>query len=596
MISIMLLIAVVVSLIIVYLLFSGFFERQRLRNEPHSTVFVIGARMNSRAINFSSSQLNERLEGSVNSFGFVGFVVADGEPANQMYEFDLSLYRPNIMDDIFNPWGTERALTSSLLTNMQNYHARVEEAAVLEAIILAARMLSDRPEGERREIVVLGTGLSTEGWLNFTDGNNWINTDAETLVDALVGFGNLPNLYGIYVSWFQMHDVGYPQRELPNPQRSNLEEIWRLIVMSGGATGFNLVDATPYTVIYDNYFFYPHRLPDVSVIYVSSPVTGVSVFPQQADVQRGTSQPLNALVEGFGFGGPIPQDVEWSIEGPPDHPDTILDEMGNLHIADSDTREYITVIARSVADPRIFGSAIIRLIDAPPPPPIVTGILVFPEELVLGTHAPHNIYHINVVILGENSPPQTFTLELFGNTDPNTRIYQNGRIFIGLRETAFLLTLRITSMYDPAMFIEIPIRIFRETPDVVEVNFVGNTAEFVNIVQARDAVSEWVDFINTQNTGIFLFGCTADTGHGGTGITLGQERANAVRDLLIHEFNVASNRIETRGLGHNNPWNRPNGISGTPSWNETVAASNRIVVIMSADDELAQGVYNGTWR
>jgi hypothetical protein len=199
-------------------------------------------------------------------------------------------------------------------------------------------------------------------------------------------------------------------------------------------------------------------------------------------------------------------------------------------------------------------------------------------------------------VIGDNNPSQEVSLELIGNNDPATRIDSDGRIFIGSRETSFILIIKATSVLNPAIYTEMTVRVFGDTPDIVEVMFVGDSSAFVSGTQAREAVGEWVEFINKQNNGIFLFGCTANTGNSNSGgFPLGLARAEAVKDLLVREFNVDPNKIIIKSLGHDNPWNRPNGISGTPSWNEAVAASNRRVVIMSADDDFAQRIYHGTW-
>jgi hypothetical protein len=407
----------------------------------------------------------------------------------------------------------------------------------------------------------------------------------------------MPDLEGIAVTWFQMHDVAEPQEVLPGPQRLNLEAVWRMIVMDSGATDFILMDAQPGTGIYHEYYP-PYGLPFVSVVPILPFISSVSIHPSNADVQKGTSLDFSAVVTGFGgdamFGGGIPQDIDWSIEGPT-HPGTSIDEHGRLVVAPDHPSDTLVIIATSAIDPRIYQRAIVRLTESPIGPGVPERVVISPEpEIILETEYPFNSAVVLAIVEGLNNPSQLVSFELIGNTDPRTSVDQSGRIFISPGETSFRIILRVTAIENPHVYGEITVLV-RRPPDVVEVRFVGNTAQLVNRTQAIESVREWVDFINTQDSGIFLFGCTANTGHGGTGITLGLERANAIRDIFVREFNIDPNRITTRGLGHNNPWNRPNGVSGTPSWNEAVAASNRIVVIMSADDDLARRIYAGTW-
>ena len=565
---------------------TGVFDEQK---DGYSAVFVVGATENSRTINFDDNPLlNERIDRVVNTYGYAAIVVADGMPANQTSVFDFSIHRPGKVNTILETGTIEDNLMRfrrHFSDEMQNKRSQTPEKDVLEAVSLAARMLSSRPDDEMREIVVLSTGLSTAGFLNFADDNAWLYSNAAAIIEILQKSNSLPDLDGIVVSWFQMHDVcGALQEIIPGTQRSNLEEIWRLIVTSSGGE-FNIFDTHPGTGIYEG-------LPPVSIVEIFPEITGVRINPPQADVQKGTSHDFSALVAGFGI---TAQDVEWSVEGPL-HPGTAIDENGRLTVATDDPRESIVIIAMSANEPNVSGKAIVNLSDEPLPPATVREILMLPEELILGTETPYNVYDINVMVLGDNNPSQAVSLELIGNNDPNTRIDSAGRIFVGSGETALGLIIKATSEIDPEIHAEMTVRVFGETPEIVEVLFVGDSAIFINKTQAREAVRGWVEFINEQNSGIYLFGCTANLGHSGSnGVALGMSRAEAVKELFVKEHNVESSKITTKGLGHNNPWNRPNGVSGTPSWNEAVASTNRRVVIMSADDDFAKKIYSETW-
>ncbi|MCL2528321.1 MAG: OmpA family protein [Defluviitaleaceae bacterium] len=594
---------VIMTIFITLIGVGAFFLARRvgiIGSEPedsYSVVFVIGARQNSRTINFADNpDLDTRINRVVNAYGYAAIVVADGMPSNQTAFFDFADLRPSRVSRIVDSGAVNQTLARAqhqLRVELQAARAESPEADILHAIYLAARILSSRPEHEDREIIVMGTGLSTAGWLNFADDNEWLYSDATAVVDMLHRIGNLPDLEGITVTWFQMFDVAEPQENLPGPQRTNLEGVWRMIALDSGAAGFNMSLAPPGDDIYHSQF-YPYGLPHVSTVPIRPVVTSIDIHPTQATVEKGSSFTFSGRASGiFGDDSSAPADLDWDIPGEA-HPGTII-ANGVLYVAHDDPRESITVTATSTIDPTIYATATITLSAMPVAPGIPEYVVVNPTEITLETETPHNTIIINVQVGGAGNPSQAFVLELFGNTDPNTRVYQDGRIVIAAGETALVITLRASSAVDPHIFVEIPIKIHRP-PDVVEVRFVGNSAEFANRADAVNAVSEWVAFIEAQDSGIYLFGCTADTGFGGDGISLSQSRANAVRDLFVNEFNIDPSKVIARGLGHNNPWNRPNGISGTASWREDIAASNRRVVIMSADDEIAQQIYNGTWR
>jgi hypothetical protein len=563
-------------------------------DKPYSVVFVLGSTSNSRTINFDDNpELNARIDRVINTYGFAAYVVADGNPANQTSVFDFSEYKPGRVDLLL-----ERETVSNRLTRfrehfsqaLQDARAQTPEKDLLEAISLAARILSSRPEDEIREVVVISSGLSTAGILNYADQNEWLYSDATDIINILQSNRGLPDLENITVSWFQMFDVcGVVQDAIPGLQQENLRATWQLIVESGGGE-FNPINAHPGRGIYED-------LPPVTSVTIR-PTFTLHVRPTQADVQRGTSHDFSALVVGQGI---TAQDVDWAIEGPA-HPGTIIDSNGRLTLAPDDPRESIVIVAISTEDRSVTGQATVRLREEPIPPAIVKEITIFPDDLILGTMSPYNVFDINAMVLGENNPSQEVIFELFGNNDPNTRLEPNGRIFIGANETALLIIIRVTSVMNPAVYAEMPVRVFVPTPDTVEVRFFGDSAEPLNRAQAREAIAEWVDFINQQDSGIFLFGCTARLGTGARiagrdtgGIGLGLARAETIRDMFVREFNIDPSRITVKGLGYDNPWHRDNGVSGTTSWNEAVAATNRRVVIMSADDDFAKRIYNGTW-
>lgn len=559
--------------------------------EPYSAVFVISPGPNVRPLNFDAPEIRERIDRVISTYGFTAIIVSDGNPANQTSTFDFSVFKPDTADRVINNQAINEnvnRLQQLFLDELQNARHLEPERDVLEAISLGARILASRPSDEIREIVVLSSGLSTSGFLNFADQNEWLYSDATVIIDILQSNRSLPNLEEIIVSWAHIYDVdSVIQAVIPGSQRENLKATWRLIVESSGGE-FNILSAHPREGRYEG--------PPVTPVKIR-PTFTLQVSPSTADVQRGTSFDFSAHVVGDGISA---QDIDWAIEGPA-HPGTFIDD-GRLVVAPDDPRENIILIAISTQDRSVTGQATVRLREEALPPSVVREVRIFPDDVIMGTFPPYNTLEISTTVEGENNPSQEVRFELFGNSDPTTRVDPDGRIFIGQGEigqgeTEIVITIRAISVENPTIYAEIPVRIFTEPPGVVEVMFLGNSDAFVNRAQARSAIAEWVDFINSQNSGVVLFGCTANTGIGNSdGVALGTARAQAVKDLFVREFNVDPNKIAIRGLGHNNIWNRPNGISGTPSWDEAAAATNRKVVIMSADDPDAQRIYDGTLR
>jgi outer membrane protein OmpA-like peptidoglycan-associated protein len=108
------------------------------------------------------------------------------------------------------------------------------EVDYLGALSLAVRSLSSFDGYDSKTIVVVGTGLSTTGALNFQ--NNLLSADANTIVDLLKEKSEIPDFSGLTVVWQQLGDVGSPQQELTSAQKNLLQEIYSGIVEAGGGT------------------------------------------------------------------------------------------------------------------------------------------------------------------------------------------------------------------------------------------------------------------------------------------------------------------------------------------------------------------------
>ena len=99
---------------------------------------------------------------------------------------------------------------------------------------MAVRSLSSLEGYESKTIVVIGTGLSTQGTLNFQ--NNLLSVEADAVIDLLEDKNEIPDFTDITVVWQQMGDVAAPQQDLSQTQRKRLQEIWGSIVERGGGT------------------------------------------------------------------------------------------------------------------------------------------------------------------------------------------------------------------------------------------------------------------------------------------------------------------------------------------------------------------------
>lgn len=137
-----------------------------------------------------------------------------------------------------------RSKTTNLITGMQGVIATDPEVDYLAALNLAVRSLSPLEGYDSKTIVVIGTGLSTTGVLDFQ--NNLISAEPGTIVELLKEKGEIPGFDGITVYWQQMGDVAAPQQALTSAQRNNLQGIYGGIVEAGGGTFvYNDIIANP---------------------------------------------------------------------------------------------------------------------------------------------------------------------------------------------------------------------------------------------------------------------------------------------------------------------------------------------------------------
>ncbi|TQN42127.1 outer membrane protein OmpA-like peptidoglycan-associated protein [Blastococcus colisei] len=197
---------------------------------------VVGARNNMPAPALSGAA-SEAIESALVSQSHLSVVVADGAPfqldgAGALVARDEnSIVQKQDRDQ--NRELIERALGEA--------QAKTEETDLLAALLLAARSLSS-VDGEVT-IVIVDSGLSTTGALNFAAQPELLDADPETLAAALAEAGELPDLSGVDVVFSGLGDVVAPQEPLPAAQRANLIAIWTAIVKTAAAPNVRVEEA-----------------------------------------------------------------------------------------------------------------------------------------------------------------------------------------------------------------------------------------------------------------------------------------------------------------------------------------------------------------
>ena len=191
----------------------------------------------------SSPLVQDTIYDTILNYGYVSVVVVDGESemvAADSYDIDAQ-YKKASKDKLKTD---ARAKATNLITYMEGQVANDAQVDYLEGLRMAVRSLSSLEGYDSKTIVVIGTGLSTQGTLNFQ--NNLLSVEPEAVLDQLEEKDEIPDFTGITVVWQQMGDVALPQQDLSQTQRKHLQEIWGGIVERGGGTFvYNDIMANP---------------------------------------------------------------------------------------------------------------------------------------------------------------------------------------------------------------------------------------------------------------------------------------------------------------------------------------------------------------
>ena len=120
--------------------------------------------------------------------------------------------------------------------------------------------------------------------------------------------------------------------------------------------------------------------------------------------------------------------------------------------------------------------------------------------------------------------------------------------------------------------------------------FVGNKAIFIDEAKAKEVMKPVAEAILAHpDRSILIAGTTATVGAQETSVTLSLERAEAVKQLLVNTYNVPASQISVVGLGfEDDPFERGKDIDANGNLVESEARKNRRVVVLDAEDPIAQ--------
>ena len=193
--------------------------------------FLVANTANSQGINMNSPLVQDTVYDVVRNYGFISVINVDGNPETVFAEsFDIDEKYKNASKDKLDM--DARTKATDLILSMQNIKANDKEVDYLSALTLGIRSFDSLDDYSSKTIIVLGTGLSTAGVLDFR--NNLLSADPKAIVDILEEKESIPDFTGITVTWQQLGDVAAPQSSLSMKQKKDLSQIYSEMITRGG--------------------------------------------------------------------------------------------------------------------------------------------------------------------------------------------------------------------------------------------------------------------------------------------------------------------------------------------------------------------------
>lgn len=206
-------------------------DSENMEHPKKAVVFLVANTANSQGLNLDSDLVKDTIYETIRNGGRIAVISVDGTPElvlEEKYTYENASEAKIDLD--------AKISSNNLLTKMKAIIANHPETDYLASLQLAARFLSTLGDEDEydKSIVVVGTGLSSQGELNFQ--NNLISADPEMIAEMLKSKQDIPDLDSVKVYFQQIADVAAPQKELTSIQIDKLKDIYSAIIKSGGGT------------------------------------------------------------------------------------------------------------------------------------------------------------------------------------------------------------------------------------------------------------------------------------------------------------------------------------------------------------------------
>lgn len=208
---------------------------------PVNLVIISGVHGNSPRPAVSGQTATEAILNSTSKAGQICLIVNDGKPfavANyQIKEQNQSLSRTKREQ-------VAQELANQVIAVLNEAAPVTPEVDTMASLHLAARAFSDS-EGQEKVLLIMDSGLSTSGYVDFTQ--NLLRANSNAVVEYLQNNNALPDLSDVSVVWAGLGDVAGDQEPLTPTCLQTLKEIWLAVLYSSGASSVEFSNDLPST-------------------------------------------------------------------------------------------------------------------------------------------------------------------------------------------------------------------------------------------------------------------------------------------------------------------------------------------------------------
>ena len=196
------------------------------------TALLIGEQSNAPAYPTKSENLKSAIYESCYTCGKVSIIANSGKP-KVVFSADIPEYEVKGLSQ-----NKKKSISQGYMSQIVNEISDIGPSAegeidTLQAINLASMELSLSDESSGKNLIIMDSGLSTSGYLNFTD--NILYADVNDVVDRLDEANAIPDLKGVNIVWLYIGQTALPQQELSEKQKDKLKDIWNAVLTQGGA-------------------------------------------------------------------------------------------------------------------------------------------------------------------------------------------------------------------------------------------------------------------------------------------------------------------------------------------------------------------------